>query len=470
MPNLVTFIGILNLAAALGGCSEQGVSSCPDSSCRVETGSARQPMGCSDWFCGRNAARVVEGEPFYWLDANPDPALRQANEALLKLVSFVDAEGRPLELQVVGDQLRGLRARTLLEGGGLRGTMLLLERNGQEDYELLIDDVSSAPFWVAPHSAVPIYHFMFRRAGGIDDWLPLCRASAGAEWRGAQGMAVIFRGDRYNERDITVETTGPRDPRFIIACAGSPLAKLHFLRHTAAGSDAEHRTTQEQRQAMLKMLTADYNGSGVPYTRDGHKLLFTDAKGWYPQPPHPRFDPSDMSEVASIEAIWTEHGAVCINTPRLADEEPTVLRRINADRAAMGMDPLIAPGCDVGRWRDLGYILSASPRACAHPMCSAGDSLAATCDPCVAEICAVDPHCCATGWDSACVDAVQSVCGSDECSPTCAHWKCATGERLAPDCDPCVARICVDDPFCCSTSWDSTCVAEVDSACGLSCR
>jgi hypothetical protein len=32
-----------------------------------------------------------------------------------------------------------------------------------------------------------------------------------------------------------------------------------------------------------------------------------------------------------------------------------------------------------------------------------------------------------------------------------------------------VTQICASDPYCCSTSWDSTCVSEVSTVCGLSC-
>jgi vibriolysin len=51
----------------------------------------------------------------------------------------------------------------------------------------------------------------------------------------------------------------------------------------------------------------------------------------------------------------------------------------------------------------------------------------------------------------------------------CAHDKCTVGGALTSGCDPCVTSICAVDSFCCSTSWDSLCVGEVSSVCGLSC-
>ena len=108
--------------------------------------------------------------------------------------------------------------------------------------------------------------------------------------------------------------------------------------------------------------------------------------------------------------------------------------------------------------------------SCAHDKCSTGGTLNSSCDPCVAQICSVDPFCCATSWDSLCVSEVQSVCG-ESCggANSCAHNKCSTGVALTSSCDPCVAQVCAQDSYCCNNSWDSICVAEVGSICGLSC-
>ncbi|MGC4123279.1 MAG: lamin tail domain-containing protein [Myxococcales bacterium] len=52
---------------------------------------------------------------------------------------------------------------------------------------------------------------------------------------------------------------------------------------------------------------------------------------------------------------------------------------------------------------------------------------------------------------------------------TCAHPTCSTGTKLVSGCDACVTKICAADSYCCSTSWDSTCVKEVATICGQSC-
>jgi len=51
----------------------------------------------------------------------------------------------------------------------------------------------------------------------------------------------------------------------------------------------------------------------------------------------------------------------------------------------------------------------------------------------------------------------------------CAHGRCNAGAPLSNDCDSCVASICAVDPYCCNSYWDSICVSEVSSVCHSTC-
>jgi hypothetical protein len=51
----------------------------------------------------------------------------------------------------------------------------------------------------------------------------------------------------------------------------------------------------------------------------------------------------------------------------------------------------------------------------------------------------------------------------------CSHEICQTGGTLTSGCQSCVTSICASDSFCCNTSWDSICVGEVNSICGINC-
>lgn len=41
---------------------------------------------------------------------------------------------------------------------------------------------------------------------------------------------------------------------------------------------------------------------------------------------------------------------------------------------------------------------------------------------------------------------------------TCAHSECSTGTKLTKTCSSCASAVCTADPYCCSNSWDTSCV------------
>jgi hypothetical protein len=109
-----------------------------------------------------------------------------------------------------------------------------------------------------------------------------------------------------------------------------------------------------QRQAMLKMFAADYCGNGHAFTVDGQPLVYGDASAWYPlTPTTDRIDPP-TGYIGTIESLWDEHGALCIDTPRLVDSATI--------QAACPDKPL--PPCGgphaVARWEDRVHVISAN--------------------------------------------------------------------------------------------------------------
>lgn len=105
--------------------------------------------------------------------------------------------------------------------------------------------------------------------------------------------------------------------------------------------------------------------------------------------------------------------------------------------------------------------------SCNHDTCSVGDPLAPSCDTCTDTVCALDPYCCETAWDGRCVAAAAQSC--DITCETCLHEVCEAGQPLAASCDPCVAAVCAEDAFCCTTSWDDRCVGRAGQLCGIEC-
>jgi hypothetical protein len=114
------------------------------------------------------------------------------------------------------------------------------------------------------------------------------------------------------------------------------------------------------------------------------------------------------------------------------------------------------------------------------------DGGAAVANDCLSRVCAgagTEPqpgffeHCCALGgserYDDFCVYVVQSECSAvaDLCLDRCPPLALLTGTvPMAPlpvaclaDYPAFVTRVCEMDPFCCTTSWDSICVAEAEA-------
>lgn len=92
---------------------------------------------------------------------------------------------------------------------------------------------------------------------------------------------------------------------------------------------------------MFKMFTADVCGDGTSFTVHGQPLLWADAKGIT------KF----ASAPASIEAIWNDTGAVCLDTPRVPKLASSIAARCR--RASCG-----GATTPAGR----GHAISVNPR------------------------------------------------------------------------------------------------------------
>ncbi|MGH8311591.1 MAG: ADYC domain-containing protein, partial [Steroidobacteraceae bacterium] len=95
----------------------------------------------------------------------------------------------------------------------------------------------------------------------------------------------------------------PDDRWFNLGCARHTLAKLRLTRSTL---HTVKSGAWQQVQATLKMLSADYCGTGKAFTIAGEPIVWKNNVGMkYYFPP------------SVLEARWSENGALCLNTPRL---------------------------------------------------------------------------------------------------------------------------------------------------------
>lgn len=103
-----------------------------------------------------------------------------------------------------------------------------------------------------------------------------------------------------------------------------------------------------------------------------------------------------------------------------------------------------------------------------HDCCTSG-TVGCTDTACCEIVCGADAFCCSTSWDSLCVSEAESLCGLDcggggACPPS-DHDCFTTGGPGCTDTD-CCSTVCAVDSFCCSTAWDGLCVGEAFSLCG----
>jgi hypothetical protein len=104
---------------------------------------------------------------------------------------------------------------------------------------------------------------------------------------------------------------------------------------------------------------------------------------------------------------------------------------------------------------------------CAHDECQQGGPLDYGCSSCVADVCDYDDYCCSTSWDATCVDEADQICGGI-CGGGggCAHDECVQGGPLEYGCSGCATAVCDYDPVCCDSIWDDVCVDEAAQICG----
>jgi hypothetical protein len=105
--------------------------------------------------------------------------------------------------------------------------------------------------------------------------------------------------------------------------------------------------------------------------------------------------------------------------------------------------------------------------ACTEECCNFHETPGCSDAACEALVCAAEPLCCKDGfdWDPACTMLAADLCGLAQRSDCCGFI--GPGQVCS---DPaCVEAVCAFDPFCCDTSWDTLCGIEAQELCGALC-
>jgi hypothetical protein len=324
----------------------------------VETSTSAQELvrdGCPVYGCGTNSPTVGDGLVFDELD----PTGATPNRGGLYFSGAIAADGTPVKLRVVRHALEAYAldgTGRVFRNYGLINTVVTLKHPIKGLYQFRIEGLSKqgVRFWARwawdSDELVPFYQLKARRGltNKFDEHVCVNDVlSTDPLWTGLEHSATFFQWDHYDVDTHEVTERSPGDPVFNIACAATAPAKMHLLRHTRAGSmrsdgSIAYDTTVEQRQAILRMLTADYCGDGRSFTVHGHPLVYVDANDWY----HP------TTTYSSLEAIWGPDGAVCLDDPRMLGRDEVI--------EACGR---AIPKCygDLTAWTSRGHVYSANP-------------------------------------------------------------------------------------------------------------
>jgi len=156
-------------------------------------------------------------------------------------------------------------------------------------------------------------------AGGVPiEWPDEPDGVPPISWATATDEAVLYQGETY-ARDATIALRGAR--WINIGCARSGVAKMQLMGFnpmaTGAAGTPNRMSTEDQRVATAKMITARYKGT-TSYTEQGMPLLWLQRNGinYYGDPP------LDDAAIGPIESHWDAGGAQCLSHLRWARQPP----------------------------------------------------------------------------------------------------------------------------------------------------
>lgn len=106
---------------------------------------------------------------------------------------------------------------------------------------------------------------------------------------------------------------------------------------------------------------------------------------------------------------------------------------------------------------------------CGDACCDAHAGPGCALPACESCVCGIDDFCCDTTWDGLCADAATQACASPcECGAAASACCEPNFDGGCPEL-PCETCVCGEDPFCCDLFWDSSCVGIAADACEPDC-
>lgn len=335
-----------------------------------------EPDYCQTPECGSNTA-VVNNYPIEALHLDGRP-----NSVGFSIIPTLYPSGTRLDIrqgEIVGvDPVAG---NVVLRGRKVRNSWFRLRKvssqaGPDEEWKVHITKVARVSLWPVGRQTEQVYAYELKVSGEgafdtppvcskewawnsieynmhiepgtwwrqIRDWLLAANAFSldidiSLDWRTRGRFAVLIAGETYATDTGAVLLTGEQGKRwFNIACSGTALAKMKLM-----GYDPEEdRTTSDQRQATLRMITARYCGT-QSFTRTGQALIWQNAQKGFLR---------DPERVGAVEALWNKDGATCLNQPRYKERDEVIQscgKEIPTCDASIDVDS-IPPGNEWGTW------------------------------------------------------------------------------------------------------------------------
>lgn len=299
------------------------------------TSDVAQPLlDCDEYMCGTNSPQIAE-LGFWDLQVPPTLGTPGAPNNMGIQVLFFAKLGVAYLPRVIGGKLYAYppAAGAPLSGANLAGGVFFLQRvtsAGTRYFQLKVSEVGRVASWAQPPAGGQVMLESYKLDwtelvnGNWGDFRNMCKHPPARTNPDALGMVstaayqtLLFEGDRIlaaEKRDVGVDNSW-----FNLGCAGSTLAKMALTGHTQGARNAgTFNTSLDERQTMLKMLTADLCGKGKPYTVGGQWLNWADDHATMKMlsliqsPPQP----------VAFEARWRSTGPACLTKPRV-DAHPT---------------------------------------------------------------------------------------------------------------------------------------------------
>lgn len=281
---------------------------------------------CPVWECGGNAGTANDlpiGENHLFPGLNTG----EVSAWGAQIIDFTAPPSAPggadsYTLRVENGRFLASNGMTTLAGDALRDSVItMLDVNTNNTIHVHFHDHDTMPSWTTNSFPVDRYILTWFDPN-LQEQVPVCTDAADPSAESA--WAVVLSNERYSWTQKAVTATGmAANGWFNIVCKGNALYDMKLMGYDPRPAQGTpYTTTAMQRQAALKMITADYCGGGESFTETGTPLRWFNQAGW---------SDNGQGAQATFEAKWGHTGAVCLDQPRLAQ-----LADIEAECASLG--------------------------------------------------------------------------------------------------------------------------------------